>query len=76
MINKKLKLIFSKVLKVSQEDINNQTSPNNCSNWDSFSMLILVIEIEEKFNIKLDIDEVVSIKNFGDVLNLIEQKTA
>ena len=73
-VDSKLKNIFSKVLKVPFEEINDETSPNNCSSWDSFNMLQLVIEIENEFDIKLDISEIVTIKSFGDVSSIIESK--
>ena len=71
-VDSKLKNIFSKVLMVPLEEINDETSPNNCSSWDSFNMIQLVIEIENEFNVKLDISEIVTIKSFGDVSSLIE----
>ena len=70
----KLKNIFSKVLKVPLDEINDDTSPNNCSSWDSFNMLQLVIEIENEFDVKLEISEIITIKSFGDVSSLIESK--
>ena len=73
-VDSKLKNIFSKVLKVPLEEINDDTSPNNCSSWDSFNMIPLVIEIENEFDVKLDIGEIVTIKSFGDVSSIIESK--
>ena len=73
-IESKLKNIFSNTINVPIEEISNTTSPNNCSSWDSFNMLNLVIAIEDKFSIELEIDEVVTIKNFGDVLSLVTGK--
>ena len=73
-VDSKLKKIFSKVLKVPLEEINDDTSPNNCSSWDSFNMLQLVIEIENEFDVKLEISEIVTIKSFGDVSSIIESK--
>ena len=73
-VDSKLKKIFSKVLKVPLEEINDKTSPNNCSSWDSFNMIQLVIEIENEFDVKLEISEIVTIKSFGDVSSIIESK--
>ena len=73
-LDSKLKNIFSKVLKVPIKNITDLTSPNNCSSWDSFNMLNLVIAIEDKFSIKLEIEEAVTIKSFKDALSLVESK--
>lgn len=50
---KKLKQILSKVFQIDENQINDETSPDNTETWDSFNGLMLVSEVEEGFNIKL-----------------------
>jgi len=71
---KKLKKIFSDVFKVNIDEINSDTSPNNCSAWDSFNMMKLIIVIEKEFDISISIDEVVQINDFSNLLELVQQK--
>lgn len=47
---------------------------NEYENWDSFTHLRLVTEVENKFNIKLDIDEVLNIRSASDFLQIIKTK--
>ena len=74
MSQDKLKRIFSKILNIPIIEVTSDLSPNSCSSWDSFNMIKLVLAIEEKFEIKLEIEEVVTVTNFRDMVNIVEKK--
>ncbi|MDO8610563.1 MAG: acyl carrier protein [bacterium] len=63
----RLKKILSKVLGISAADINDNSSPDNINSWDSFNGLMLVSELENEFQVSFTIDEVVNIKNVGEI---------
>lgn len=63
----KLKSILVKVFSIKEEEVNDQTSPDNVSNWDSFNGLMLVSELESNFKIKFTMDEITTIKCVGDI---------
>lgn len=63
----RLTKILAKVLGVSEKSINDASSPDNVESWDSFNGLMLVSELENEFKISFTIDEVVSIKNVGEI---------
>ena len=69
----KLSNIFVSVLGLSEEEIVSSLSPQTVSAWDSLNAIILLSEIEKAFDLKFDYDEAMSIKNFGDVMKLIEK---
>lgn len=64
---KKLKAILSKVLEIDENQITDETSPDNVETWDSFNGLILVSELENKFNVQFTMDEVTSVKCVRDI---------
>ncbi|MBI3627216.1 MAG: acyl carrier protein [Candidatus Sungbacteria bacterium] len=70
----KLSHIFSSILGIDESRITPDLSPNNTSSWDSLNAIILLTEIEKAFATKFDFNEAMSIKNFGDVTQLIESK--
>ena len=61
-MNKKLYQIVSDVFNVELVKITDETSPENLEEWDSFNFYVLLDEIENKFNIKFDLDETLEIK--------------
>ena len=64
---KNLYNLISKVLDIDPDFINDETSPENVENWDSFNGLVLVTELEKEFNVKFSVEEIMSVKNVGDI---------
>ena len=69
----KLKSILSQILEIPEDEINDNTSPDNADAWDSFNGLMLVSELENNYNIKFTMDEVVSVKNVGDIKRALKK---
>ena len=44
--------------------------------WDSLEQVNLVIAIQDKFNVKFNIDEVNAMENVGEMVDFIIEKTA
>ncbi len=64
---KKLKEILADVLEIDEASITDETAPDNVDTWDSMNGLVLVTELETKFNIKFKMEEVTSVKCVGDI---------
>jgi len=47
---------------------------NEYENWDSFAHLRIVQDIEKKFNLTLDVDEIVFINSAEGFLKLVKSK--
>ena len=54
-------------MSVPVSQINDQSSPETIERWDSFNGLVLVDELEAEFQIKFTLDEVLDVKNVGDI---------
>ena len=72
-MSEKLYQIVSEVFNVELNKINDNTNPENLEEWDSFNFYVLLDEIENKFNIKFDLDETLEIKKIGDFKKLLEK---
>ncbi len=64
---KELKKILSSILDINEEIITDDLSPKDVEDWDSFNALMLVSELENAYNVKFTISEVVEVKNVGDI---------
>ena len=64
-MSEKLYQIISKVFNVDNSKIDDETSPENLEEWDSFNFYVLLDEIENELNIKFDLDETLEIKKGG-----------
>ena len=68
-----LKELLAKVFDVNKEDINDESSPENIDSWDSFNGLMLVSELEDNFNVKFTIEEVLAVKKVADIKNALRK---
>ena len=59
--------IIAKVFSISESEISDESSPENIEAWDSFNGLVLVDELENHFNVKFTISEIVDVKNVSDI---------
>ena len=50
--------IFAKVFGLMDNSINMSTSQENLENWDSLNHILLIVEIEKKFDIKFKVGEI------------------
>ena len=66
-MSKKLYDFISKVFSIQISEINDESSPETIESWDSFNGLILVDELENNFNIKFSVSEIIDVKNVKDI---------
>ena len=65
--------VFRKVFKNEDLEISEKTTSEDIEHWDSLNNMILVVMIEDHFNIRFDLDEVQNLKNVGDLCACIER---
>ena len=66
-MSKKLYGIIAKVMDISIDEINDNSSPETIPSWDSFNSYILLDELESEFKTEFTIDEVTETKNVSDI---------
>jgi acyl carrier protein len=64
MANRLIEL-FSNVLGVELERLNDETSPTNTPAWDSVSSIMLITEIEALFEVELSTSDIESMSSLG-----------
>jgi acyl carrier protein len=69
-----LSLIFRKVLKREDIELNSETTAQDIEGWDSLTNMILVNEMEKKFGVRFTFRDIVRLKNVGDMCNAIQAK--
>jgi acyl carrier protein len=66
-MTKSLYEIISKVMGVSIDQINDQSSPETIEKWSSFNALVLVDQLETEYEIKFTLDEITDVRNVSDI---------
>ncbi|MGE5084813.1 MAG: acyl carrier protein [Bacillota bacterium] len=65
--------IFKRVTN-SDVPFDRELTPKDGSGWDSLNHVLVLLEIESEFSIRLDVQELTELKNLGDLLDLIKRK--
>ncbi len=73
-MEKELKELMADIFNVPEEEILKESSPNTLAGWDSLKHLVLVNAIEESFNVSLTTDEVTSIMNVKNIIDILNYK--
>ena len=75
-LNDDVKKIFLEAFPTLPEsDFEWAKTQKDYENWDSFAHLRIISEIEEKFTIQLDVEDVIYINNASGFLKIIKNKT-
>ncbi len=72
----KLTSIFRDVLDDDELVLTPDLTANDVDAWDSFNHINIVVATEAAFKIKFKSAEIEELKNVGDFVNLIEEKTS
>lgn len=69
----RLNRIFRDVFDDSTITVNDETTSSDIEDWDSFEHINLIVAIENDFEIKIPMDKVLTMRNVGEMVNIILQ---
>jgi len=70
----KLDEIISTLLEVDSASLSNESSPETIEHWDSLNHLNICVAVEQEFGVELTTDEMVLIRNVGDLVAMLNSK--
>ncbi len=73
-IYKQLDEVFQDVFDDESIQVNDSTTADDIEDWDSLEHINLVVAIENKFGIKFNMNEVTSMKNVGEMVDIILER--
>jgi acyl carrier protein len=73
-MNEKVKSIMAKVFRTGIENITDDLNQKDVTFWDSLRHLNLIVELEEKFEISFEPEEIAEMITFKKVIFYINQK--
>jgi acyl carrier protein len=75
-IHEKLTGIFRDIFEDDQLQLADETTAEDVEGWDSLTHVNLLVAVEKGFGIRMSTREIKSMRNVGDFINLIQQKSA
>lgn len=70
----RLQDIFRNIFDDDTLILNRETTAADIDEWDSLTQINIVEACETEFSVKFDLDDIVSLKDIGDMVDLIEEK--
>ena len=70
-IYSRLNGIFQDVFDDETIEVHDETTADDIDEWDSFEHINLVVAVEDEFSFKIPMGKVVTMKNVGEMVDLI-----
>ena len=68
---KKLNEVFCEVFDNDKIKITSETTANDIEEWDSLTHISLLAAIEDEFDVKLNMNTVLRLKNVGELVDML-----
>ena len=73
-ITEKINKVFSNVLGHNYFSLTTETSADDVDGWESITHMMIITEIENTFNIKFKLMDLMNMNNIGDLITTIEKE--
>ena len=73
MIEELIELV-AEIVDLPENQIDEKSGPMTLTEWDSLAHFCIVAAIEEKYKIKLEMNQIITIKSIKDIENFIKEK--
>jgi acyl carrier protein len=74
-MKERVRQVVADVLGVETQVVADDFSRDNADTWDSLNHLRIVTALEQEFAITLSMDEIVAVRNVGQVIELIARRS-
>lgn len=70
-VYERLNRVFQDVFDDDTIEVHDETTADDIEEWDSFEHINLVVAVEEEFSFKIPMGKVVTMKNVGEMVDVI-----
>ena len=73
-LENRLQDLFKTLFPEEVLNFTNTLDSKNLTSWDSIKFIIMVVALEEEFNIALSNEELLSLDSYRNILNMLKEK--
>ena len=73
-IYERLNTVFRDIFDDETISVNENTTSDDIEDWDSLEHINLIVAIEQEFGMKFNMNEVTTMKNVGEMVNIISSR--
>ena len=63
--------IFKEIFEDDSIELTEETTANDIEDWDSLTHITIISEVEEHFDMKIEMKDVIGMKNIGEMIDII-----
>ncbi len=71
-----LRRIFSDILEIAVDAVNDDLSPDSCETWDSLTHVRIITAVEEEFGVSFDTSEIFDMDRFALFVDALDRARA
>ena len=71
-MEKTVEQIFCRVIGFNESDATDDVDYNDCERWDSLNHLKMVAELEEKFDVEFETDDIIAMETLGKIKEIVK----
>ena len=71
---KKLDQILCNVLRIKEDELNDNITMKDVEKWDSLKHMDLITSIEDELEIQFSMDDIISMKDIKTIKNIVKKK--
>jgi acyl carrier protein len=76
MVSERLKQVILAQLQLDEWDVQDETTAGTVPGWDSLTHVGIISAVEDAYRIRFQRNEIVRLKNVGQLQALVDKKTA
>lgn len=75
-IKSKVYKLICDLFHTSESELNDNLGPGDLNTWDSLGQIQLISKLEHEFDIQLNVNDVMSINNIGDIITVLTKHSS
>lgn len=73
MDNGSIYSLIQEVFEIDKDQLKGENIIEDVLNWDSNMIMNLLVEVESRFNVKIDLNSLFAVRTIGELVQLIQE---
>lgn len=73
MDNGSIYSLIQEVFEIDNDQLKGENIIEDVLNWDSYMIMNLLVEVESRFNVKIDLNSLFAVRTIGELVRLIQE---
>lgn len=73
MDNSSIYSLIQEVFEIDKDQLKGENIIEDVLNWDSYMIMNLLVEVESRFNVKIDLNSLFAVRTIGELVQLIQE---